>query len=366
MTMKPSDFPVSVLFVSSVWSTLHAFVRPLASELATHGCRTIAAAGGRAVQSGSFHVYASLPEFRRRSPLHLVRAAAALVQVVRQNKVQLMYAQTPLAVILGRMVGAVTGVPVVAQIYGTFLGCGGNSERAFRTTERATSRFARSTITLNQSDADFYRGFLDPSSVWMFPGVGVPEDRLRDAARSDPSSDRMRPVIGAVGRLTPDKGLDVVMNAVRRLRAGGIDAQLRLIGAAMPRETEWRPPDEPWIHLTGWLEDPYDAMADCDVLVAGSRREGFGQATAEALVMGVPVVAVANAGSREQKRLAGERLTLVEPGDDAAFAAALAYVLSDARRTGFQSDLAEAWGERAYLQFHRDHLAWLFPGALRS
>jgi glycosyltransferase involved in cell wall biosynthesis len=199
----------------------------------------------------------------------------------------------------------------------------------------------------------------------MFPGVGVPEERLRAAAGRARRSGGSRPVVGAVGRLTPDKGLDVVVDAVRRIRAGGSDARLRLMGTVMPGEAAWRPPDEPWIELTGWLEDPYDAMADCDVLVAGSRREGFGQATAEALVMGVPVVAVANAGSRQQKELAGERLALVEPGDHGGFVAALSSVLASPGDGGFQADLAAAWGDTAYLRFHREHLMSLYP-ALRE
>lgn len=82
-------------------------------------------------------------------------------------------------------------------------------------------------------------------------------------------------------------------------------------------------------------------------MASASRREGFGMGVAEALVMGKPVVALANAGARQQQHAAGERLTITEP-DVSTFADALGATLdrSAGRPSVVQTDLADVGAAR--------------------
>jgi glycosyltransferase involved in cell wall biosynthesis len=361
-TAQSLEPPASVLFVAAIWGTLKAFVDPIAREYSSMGIHTVGASAGAPESDEGFDECLALHEFRRRGPHHLGLAAYELARFVRRRRVGLLHLHTPAAVAMGRMVSRLTGVPAVAVVHGTFLGAGGTTERVFRSVERATGRFARSTVVLNEADAGFYEGFLDPGSVHLAPagGAGVPVDRLRRALRDHPRSHVARRVVGYFGRMTPDKNLDVLVRALENIRADGHDVGLRLVGAQASGERGWPIPDEPWIETTGWLPDPYDAMAACDVVASASRREGFPMSVAEALVMGKPVVVRPNGGSAQQLKLAGPRLTVVS-GDEADFASAILNALDNRSAGGIQEDLAVAWGCDAVVRFHREHLVGLYP-----
>ena len=81
---------------------------------------------------------------------------------------------------------------------------------------------------------------------------------------------------------------------------------------------------------------------------------------AEGLVMGKRVVALSNAGAEQQRKLAGERLSLVR-ADEGAFATAIIAALEDRSSHQIQEDLAGAWGRDVVVEFYREHLLRLFP-----
>lgn len=125
---------------------------------------------------------------------------------------------------IGRVVSRMTGVPAVAVVHGSFLGAGGTSEYLFRGVERSTAWMAKATVTVNDSDAEYYRRFVRPGSVSVAPagGGGIDDERIRLAlsqqsigSQGDGKGDGL---IGYIARLTPDKGLDFLVEAVRRAR----------------------------------------------------------------------------------------------------------------------------------------------------
>jgi glycosyltransferase involved in cell wall biosynthesis len=354
--------PTSVLFVAAIWASLEAFVAPVAREYSSMGLHTIGASGSAPESHEAFDESLTLHEFRRRGPAHLAIAAYELARFVRHNRVGLLHLHTPAAVAMGRMVSRLTGVPAVVVVHGSFLGAGGAAERAFRLVEGATSRLAHSTVVLNDADAAFYRRFLPAESVSVAPagGCGVDVERLRRAVRDADPTDGVSPIIGYVGRITPDKNLDFIVRALRVVRARGHDVRLRLIGDRVSGERGWQIPHEPWIETTGWLPDPYDAIAACELIASGSQREGFGMGVAEGLVMGKRVVALSNAGAEQQRKLAGERLSLVR-ADEGAFATAIVAALENRSSHCIQEDLAAAWAREVVVQFYREHLLSLFP-----
>lgn len=105
----------------------------------------------------------------------------------------------------------------------------------------------------------------------------------------------------AVARLTQQKSLDTLLDALALLRARGIDAHLKIVG-----DGDQRPALESRAHHNH-LENAVEFMgmrpqadlpalyADCDVFVLPSLREGMGLVLAEALLCGAPVIA-ANSG----------------------------------------------------------------------
>ena len=155
-----------------------------------------------------------------------------------------------------------------------------------------------------------------------------------------------RPVVGFVGRIEPRKGALDFARAAPAIEAAG--AHVVLVGddpfdsdPAYAQEVE-----RAGLESYGWIDDAAGVMDQLDVLVVPSRQEPFGTVLAEAMNAGTPVVATRVGGLAEVVE-DGVTGRLVEPGDPAALAAAVAEVL--ARR----DEMGAAGRERAR-RWHAD------------
>lgn len=142
-----------------------------------------------------------------------------------------------------------------------------------------------------------------------------------------------RLVVGAIGRLSAEKGFDVLIQSVKRLLDAGLDLELLIAG-----EGNQRPQLEAQIHasgregrirLLGYLPDPMPVYEAMDVYALSSYREGLPNVLLEAMAMEIPVVATRVAGVPRLVRHEENGL-LVEPGSAEALAAAIARPLRDA------------------------------------
>jgi phosphatidylinositol alpha 1,6-mannosyltransferase len=136
------------------------------------------------------------------------------------------------------------------------------------------------------------------------------------------------PVIGFVGRLVMEKGLDVFSDGVDRLERRGISHKVLVVGEGPARLWfERRLPDAVF---TGFQKGPDlgRAVASMDVLFNPSVTETFGNVTLEAMAAGLPVVAAIATGSQS---LVADGITgrLVRAGAIEAFADALAAYCED-------------------------------------
>ncbi|MCW3023684.1 MAG: hypothetical protein JWR30_3006 [Conexibacter sp.] len=160
------------------------------------------------------------------------------------------------------------------------------------------------------------------------------------------------PRIVYTGRLSPDKGPDVLVEAVARmadpppvllLGTGVLEPALRArIAAAGLGDT---------VLLCGWRDDPAPWVAGAAIQVCPSRDEAFSQAAVLAMGLGVPVVGTRVDGFPQT--LTGRGL-IVEPDDPAALAGALEGLLSGRRRTDTIG--ARAWAH----QFETSRVATLY------
>ena len=103
-------------------------------------------------------------------------------------------------------------------------------------------------------------------------------------------------VFGFVGRITVDKGIDLLMTAFEQLYIE--DARVRLIMAgpldeenALPSALLQRLNHHPGVRLLGKVSDIVPVYPMMQVLVLSSYREGFGNVLLEAAAMDVPVIA---------------------------------------------------------------------------
>jgi glycosyltransferase involved in cell wall biosynthesis len=141
-----------------------------------------------------------------------------------------------------------------------------------------------------------------------------------------------RLVVGAVGRLSAEKGFDVLIRAADRLLRGGLDLELWIAGAGDERDALQRQIDElgrgDRVRLLGYCADPADLYHAMDVFALSSRREGLPNVVLEAMALEVPVVATRVAGIPRLIR-PDENGLLVQPEAEEELAGALGRLLAD-------------------------------------
>jgi phosphatidylinositol alpha 1,6-mannosyltransferase len=158
------------------------------------------------------------------------------------------------------------------------------------------------------------------------------------------------PVIGFVGRLVMEKGLDVFADAIDVLERRKVRHKVLIIGEGPAREWfERRLPDAVFAGFQKG-EDLGRAIASCDMLFNPSITETFGNVTLEAMAAGLPVIAARATGSLSlvQDNVTGR---LVRAGGTEAFASALGFYCEqiDARQAagtaGRKASARYGWDE---------------------
>lgn len=126
---------------------------------------------------------------------------------------------------------------------------------------------------------------VDPSRCHLVgAGIDLPP-RTNDAGFAAGVG---RPYVLALGRIDPSKGAGDLIDmhrAYREARPNGLD--LVLMGRAVMDL-----PDEPWLHVTGFVDEPtkQHALAGCTALVSASPFESLSLVLLEAWAQGRPVI----------------------------------------------------------------------------
>jgi glycosyltransferase involved in cell wall biosynthesis len=142
-----------------------------------------------------------------------------------------------------------------------------------------------------------------------------------------------RLLVGAVGRLSAEKGFDLLIRALAQVVRVGLDAELAIAGeGGQKAELEALSAElgvRERVRLLGYRSDPRPLYEAFDVFALSSLREGLPNVLLEALSMGVPAVATRVAGV-PRLLCDGENGLLIEPGSVDALAVALLRLLRDA------------------------------------
>jgi glycosyltransferase involved in cell wall biosynthesis len=150
---------------------------------------------------------------------------------------------------------------------------------------------------------------------------------------------RTGPIVTAA-RLHPAKGLDTAVRAVAQLAAAGRPAHLDLYGGPQEGAESYahRLRDlvrelgvEDRVSFHGYVERPHERWLDAALYLQPSDAETFGMATAEAMVLGLPVVAT-RVGGLPELIDDGRTGILVPPRDAGAIVRAIGELLDDPAR----------------------------------
>jgi len=315
-------------------------VGPLARQVTEVGAEHLAWRAGRAPGPASILEAGSLGRIAKRAApdlvhLHSSKAGLAGRLAIRGNR------------------------PTLFQPHAwSFYALGGPLGRTALAWERFAARWATAIVCVSEGErADGEAAGIRAN--WRVVPNGVDLDVFvvedREAARNELGLDS-RPLAVAVGRLSRQKGMDVLLAAWPEIERRVPDAQLVVIGSG-PEEDELRRRAGS-ARLLGARDDVPSWLAAADVLVVPSRWEGLAYVVLEAMAAGRSVVATDVAGMREAL---GDTGVLVPPEDPAALAVAVAGALKRPHGAGARERVERLYDVRRATQ----RMADLYAEVLR-
>ena len=221
-----------------------------------------------------------------------------------------------------------------------------------------------------------------PGAEWIFATALS----TKELERISPALERglgSPPRLVYAGRLSPEKGVDVLLRAVAQLKREGFTPfpSVTLVGDGPQRAALERLARELGVADTivfagqAGRGELSRRLSAADLCVSPSLTEAFGKAWLDAMAHGLPVLASEVGAAAAVIGREGERGWLVPAGDAAALAAALGRILSAPVdwpalrrrcRTYAESRTLEAWTERIGLLCAAKWNATLEKGKLRA
>ncbi len=253
-----------------------------------------------------------LPFSRSITPLHDLVLLYRLVRIIQQVKPDIINAGNPKPGLLLTLAAWI--LRKQGRVF-TLHGLVSDSREGFQgwmmsRFEKLSCSLAQKVLVVSPSLAQhaIRRGLLSPhKSVVIGKGSynGIDLNRFQrtplvmtqvDALRAAQHIAEHHFVFGFVGRITTDKGIDLLMTAFEQLCIE--DARVRLVMAgpldqenALPSALLQRLNHHHGVRLLGKVSDIVPVYPMMQVLVLSSYREGFGNVLLEAAAMGIPVIA---------------------------------------------------------------------------
>ena len=276
--------------------------------------------------------------------------ARSLARIVERERPDLIHLHSSSAGLSGRL--AVRGNrPTIFQPHAwSFEAVGGPLRTAAAAWERRGARWA--TMIVCVSEAERLRGEEHGIQArWLVIPNGVDLETYSEASNDERAAARGKldlgdgPLVVCVGRLSRQKGQDVLLDAWPTVQARVAGAQLVLVGEG-PDGKELRRRAGHGVRLVGHRKDVDEWLAAADVVALPSRWEGMSLGMLEAMARGRSIVATDVPGALEA--LGDEAGAVVPPEDPVALADAIATRLLDPGRAAAEGRRARQRAEQAY------------------
>ncbi len=241
--------------------------------------------------------------------------------------------------VVGWLAARRVGIPAIAVAHG-WTGATWRV-RLYETVDRRILRRFSAVVAVSQAQADLVmRAGVSPERVAVIRNAVGPDqfeqpdpasgERLRKFFRRAPAR-----IVGAAGRLSPEKGFDTLVRAARLVRDANVDAGFVVFGDGPLRESLHRLIRSQGLEdrfiLAGFRSDLGRFLPHLDLAVLPSYAEGLPVVLLEALAAGVPVVATRVGGIPEVID-DGVQGFLVSPRDFSAMALRIQDALADPER----------------------------------
>lgn len=241
--------------------------------------------------------------------------------------------------------------------------------------DKATLRYYEHVICVSDDLADAARAARVPPSRLTLLENGID---LRDYQRTkSPSEARIglgldpsRFTIGAVGRLSREKGFDYLIRSVNSLIRDGKDLQLLIVGEGDEKQTLQQLirdlNQENRIKLLGYRNDTIAIYEAMDLYALSSFREGLPNVLLEAMAMKIPIIATAVNGVPKLIQT-GTNGVLIQPGSENELANGLKLLIdNEQHRIQFANAGRETVESRYSFSNRMRKLAELYDNLFRT
>ena len=266
------------------------------------------------VAGATVHV---VPMTRNPAPLADLLSLVRWVRTVRRLRPDVVLVGTPKAGLLGSLAARLCRVPTrIYHLRGLRLETAdGVLRQALALLERLAMSGATRVLSVSHSLAsECVQLGLAPPDKFTVLGAGSsngvdiehfspPTPEQRRVAREQFGWSMGPPVVGYVGRMTPEKGLDDLVEAAARA-CGTTSMRVLLVGSeeepgyAAVLTSRLEAAGIEAVHVAG-VTDPAPLYHAMDVFCLPSRREGFPNVALEAAASGLPVVTTNATGCRD-------------------------------------------------------------------
>jgi glycosyltransferase involved in cell wall biosynthesis len=271
---------------------------------------------------------------RGHNPFRALQAMFEIMIYLQRERIHLVHTHCSVPGFIGRLAARLAGVPVIMHTVHGFHFHDHNLawDRNFYL---GLERFAGSLtdILLSQNRADMEearRHRMVPEDRLQFIGNGINLDQFRPAQAAPRENGVI--TITCVARFEPVKNHRMLLDAVRIMKEHTTRFRVLLVGNGPLREEceKWCAASgiDDVVQFLGYRNDMPALMAQTDIAVLTSVKEGIPRAVLEAMGMEIPVVATRVIGTREAVR-EGETGFMVELGDSQALASALMRLAAD-------------------------------------
>lgn len=217
-------------------------------------------------------------------------------------------------------------------------------ERLFFSFDKMILRYFDSIVVVNERQKDHLisKGIPKEKIIVVHNAIDTNKFRTNPARISrSPTIDFCKDsfVIGYIGRLSQEKGVDKLINSVFLLTNNHKNIRLFIIGDGPERSSleaySKKLGLQEYVVFIGYIKDIENIYMNLDLLVLPSLTEGLPNVVLEALSFGVPVVAT-NVGGLPEIIKSGSNGLLVDPGDVIAISEAIGtLILNDNLREKF-------------------------------
>jgi glycosyltransferase involved in cell wall biosynthesis len=211
---------------------------------------------------------------------------------------------------------------------------------------RAVLQRADAVVAVGQDLAEYLRTAMRVSNVTVIPN-GIPVETFEISRSAGPGVSLL-----SICRLVPRKNILVLIDAVERLVGEGHDLSLAIAGTGPEQEAiQQRVARAPGaIRFVGFIDEAEKRrlLANADVFVQLSTREGLSIAALEALASGVPCVVSDLPGVREPIDAGVTGWYVERPEEVDSVVAALRRVLADRDRLPEMRRACRAVAEQRY------------------